>query len=143
MKLFYKRTIFFVLFVILDQLTKLLVLLSKPMIDLKVLAINYVQNTGASFGILKSFNTPLIWVSLIAIGVVMMNCEHFPKKSGFFTMMLLAGITGNFIDRVFRGFVIDFIDLKFWPIFNFADMYICLSVLILIILFLKEENKGK
>jgi signal peptidase II len=45
--------------------------------------------------------------------------------------LLLGGVMGNFIDRVFRGYVVDFVDVGFWPIFNLADVSIVLGICIL------------
>ena len=59
--------------------------------------------------------------------------------------MLLAGIIGNLIDRIIYGYVIDFLDFTIfnynYPIFNIADTFIVIGILILIILSFKE-NKG-
>lgn len=58
------------------------------------------------------------------------NWNTLPK----ITILLIAsGAISNIIDRIYFGCVIDFIDLKFWPVFNFADIYITIGVVILLI----------
>jgi signal peptidase II len=55
--------------------------------------------------------------------------------------LFLGGVLGNLIDRLFRGYVIDFIDLGFWPAFNVADASITVSVIGLIIWYWKNDKK--
>jgi signal peptidase II len=61
--------------------------------------------------------------------------------------LLLGGILGNVIDRLCRGFVIDFIDVDLqiyrWPIFNVADAALCVAVFMLIFFHSKNERNGK
>jgi signal peptidase II len=125
----YFYSIIFVVLLAIDQIFKAIIVNTNPNIDLKLLAIRFVQNTGATFGILQNFNSLFIWISLIAIGLLMMNYDHFPKKSNFFLMIIIVGIIGNLIDRIFRSYVVDFIDFKIWPVFNFADMFITVGVI--------------
>jgi len=66
--------------------------------------------------------------------------DRLPK---FSLVMISAGIVGNLIDRIFYGSVIDFINFKFWPIFNVADSLICIGVAWWIIIILKYENNTK
>jgi signal peptidase II len=55
-------------------------------------------------------------------------------------VFILSGSVSNLIDRLFHGCVIDFIDLKFWPVFNSADIYITIGVAMLIIKFIKTKS---
>ena len=49
--------------------------------------------------------------------------------------LLLGGAMGNFWDRLFMGYVIDFVDLRFWPVFNIADAAIVVGVILLFLTF--------
>ena len=60
-----------------------------------------------------------------------------------FNSFLIAGIIGNSIDRIILGYVRDFIDLGFWPVFNLADSFNVIGVLILMWIILKEDKKNK
>ena len=96
-----------------------------------------VTNTGAAFGILKGFNIPLLIVSLIALIVAIYF--YFKDKSIKWPLtFLIAGIIGNSIDRIFFGHVRDFINLQIWPVFNFADTYNVIGVILLIMILWKK-----
>ncbi|NQU98720.1 signal peptidase II [Candidatus Woesearchaeota archaeon] len=135
-----KNFLIFLVLLILDQLTKIVITLKVPSIDLKIFAITLVKNTGAIWGIFKDSNMLFIWISLIVIGVLIRFYDHIPKKAYLFYVLLLTGVVGNLIDRVFRGHVIDFIDFKFWPVFNFADAFITIGVIGLILYLWNEKN---
>ncbi len=127
---------------LLDMLTKLVVLKTNPQIVLGFLQLHLVTNTGAGFGILqgKSF------VLGILSGVVLLFILFFYKKIekekipqilwGLFT----GGVAGNLVDRLFRGYVIDFVDVGFWPAFNVADA--AMSIAIVGLLFYYWKNKS-
>lgn len=139
----YYPVILFLLFIIIDRITKIWALtLNKP-IDLGILEFVYMTNTGAGFSILQNQNTLLSWIAVIALGVIIFYYEHFPKL-GF--LMIITGIIGNLIDRVLYGYVIDFINFKIWPVFNIADSLVFLGVAYTIIVWIKkdkEEQKAK
>ncbi len=125
----------------LDQLLKYIVLISNPSLNLKILTIHLVQNTGAGFGILKNQTLLLGIISLCVALTVLFNYKKIQKE--YLPQVLwgifLGGVTGNLIDRLFRGLVIDFIDFGFWPAFNVADAAITISVIGLIIYYFKKE----
>lgn len=117
----------FFLFIFLDQFLKYLIRLQNGF---------YICNKGAAFGIpVPSF---IIW---IAAGIVLLFLLIFKKKLNQHFLcwsLFLAGITSNLIDRLFFGCVIDFIDLKFWPIFNLADVFIVVGSVFLLVKYLKK-----
>lgn len=61
------------------------------------------------------------------------------EKIGIILMM--AGAISNILDRVIHGCVIDFIDLKFWPVFNLADSFIVLGAILLVLGYLKKQTR--
>jgi signal peptidase II len=141
MKTFVKNTLLLTGLVVLDQLLKLFFEQTQAFINLGFTSLHYVTNTGASFGMLQGNNPMLAWISLIVLGIIMMNADKIDKKQALPTLMIVAGLLGNLIDRVFRGFVIDFFDLKFWPVFNLADSLIVIGVVWLIILAVKKDSQ--
>lgn len=120
----------------LDQLSKWLVALFMPQSSI----IHYVENTGAGFGILQGM-TPLLALISAGVALIIIIFHHrIPelRMPQIFLGMVLGGVVGNLTDRVFRGFVIDFMDLGFWPAFNVADAALTISVMGLIIYYWKK-----
>jgi len=124
--------------VILDQITKYIVQDFNIQIGSGILKIHTITNSGAAFGLFKSQGMLLIIFSMIVLGVILYYYKKTPEKMIPFTALLFAGALGNLIDRLWHGFVIDFIDFSFWPAFNVADMAITASVIGLIYLIYKE-----
>lgn len=137
--LFYFSGLVF-LIVLLDQLTKYLVLKSQLQINFKIFTLHLVKNTGAGFGLLKNQTLLLTIISILVTLFVIYYYKKIPKQPfpQIFTALFLAGVIGNLIDRLFRKFVIDFIDFHFWPAFNLADACITISAIGLIIYFWKK-----
>lgn len=141
--------IIFLLIIIADQYTKLLVRQemflgqSKPLID-GVLHLTYVQNTGGAFGILRHHTQLFIAVSILVIGFMLYYLAREKEKDFFHKLifsLILGGAVSNLVDRVLFGYVVDFIDVLIWPVFNFADMAISVSIVLLILYtMLKKES---
>jgi len=91
----------------------------------------FVKNSGIIFGAFPGFNSLLVWIYVIVLGLLLYFYNEFPKDNFSRVMLafLFAGIIGNLIDRIAFGYVIDFLDFRIWPVFNVAD--ICLDVGIL------------
>lgn len=125
---------------LLDQFAKYFVVKFNPQIDFRLFLIHLIKNTGAGFGILKDHNYLLTFISLaVALAVILMY-NKIPQKifPQICSALFLGGIIGNLIDRLFRQFVVDFIDFKFWPAFNIADAAISIAVIGLVIYFWRE-----
>jgi len=129
---------------LLDRITKLIVLNVKPEIGIipGFLSLTYATNTGISFGLLKSQPIIPTLVSIAVLIGIMYYYREIPKnylvQTG--TALLFAGTLGNLTDRLFYGFVIDFIDFSFWPAFNIADSAIVIGAVLLIIYSIKNEK---
>jgi len=126
--------------VLIDQIIKQLMAWLKPVWNLPLATIHLVQNTGAGFGILKGQTFWLGVVSLlVAVGVIWyyhkIPNEKWPQV---LFAVFLGGVIGNLIDRLFRGYVIDYMDLGFWPAFNIADACISVAVVGLVIYYWKN-----
>jgi signal peptidase II len=101
--------------------------------------ITHVQNPGAAFGLFGYQTEFLIAVSLLTIAVLALISIRVSQKERFFQTALgfiIGGATGNLIDRLSFGYVIDFLDLGFWeyrwPVFNVADVAITIGSIIII-----------
>lgn len=139
------------IFVIIDQIIKVVVsnniMLNK---DISVIPnffyITNVHNDGAAFSMFSGNRFFLIIVTIIALLAAYL-CFIRNKKLKCTELvcisMLLGGIVGNFIDRIIFGYVIDYLGVilgsYYFPIFNFADICIVLSVFGLILLSIKED----
>ena len=129
--------IIIVLILLLDRVSKRLTLEFLPGQDIELwpyLHLNYVQNTGAAFGMLQNGNVLFIVVALLIIGYILKNWKELcgygtPVKWGL--VFILGGALGNLYDRITLGFVVDFIDLRVWPVFNVADSFITVGGVLL------------
>ena len=106
------------------------------------------NNYGAAWGILENNTKFLILVSIIAIFILIRYSYSFKTntRNNIAFSILLGGIAGNLADRLFLGYVRDFLDFRFasynFPIFNLADIFIVVGVTLLIIAILKGEDKN-
>lgn len=124
--------------VVLDQLAKCIIKAnislneSVPIIK-GFLNFAFITNTGSVFGILKGFNSGMIFISLIVLGLIIFYWHELKIHEKFYFLLIIGGILGNLIDRIIYGHVIDFISFSFWPAFNVADSAITIGIISLII----------
>ena len=141
--------------ILLDQITKILALQHlAPMGSLPlwkdVLHLTYVENTGAAFGMLKDHRWVFLVISTVALGgmivYMFLNKTKHPLETTAVAFIVGGGI-GNMIDRLTRGFVVDFVDVKCIPhwnyIFNVADIFVCVGCGLFILYVLLFEAKSK
>ena len=140
--------------VAMDQYTKYLAVIhlkdNKPFIIINgILELNYLENTGAAFGVLENQKAFFIFVAVVVLSVIgyvlLKTPDH--KKYGILHIslsLIAAGAIGNMIDRIRLNYVVDFIyfSLINFPIFNVADMYVTVStaVLMILLLFVYKES---
>lgn len=144
-----------VLLILLDQVTKLLALQNlkgqNPVTLIPdVFQLLYVENRGAAFGILQNRQWVFLIITVIVLAALVWALPKIPQERHFlpFTLCLCfigAGAVGNMIDRIFRGYVVDFFYFKLidFPVFNVADIYVTTAAVILIVLIVflyKEED---
>ena len=112
----------------------------------------YVKNTGAAFSLFSGCIVILIILAIIMLIYInkKMIKNNMSKLESFSLSLLIGGISGNLFDRVFRLYVVDFIGFKIFgysfPIFNIADIAICIGTLLFIISIIrggKDGNKSK
>lgn len=143
--------------VALDQISKFLVLeylapIGSYPLWRGVLHLTYVENTGAAFGMLQEHRWVFLIVSTAAILAILVYLWR-AKPAGVMERLALAMIAGggigNMIDRVARGFVVDFIDVTciHFYVFNVADSFVCvgcgLMILYLILAEVRERREKK
>ena len=113
-----------------DQLTKLL------FTDINYGIIHYQTNYGAAFSILQGYRWLFIIIAAAVMIALIVYYKHAEKKLPI--ILIMAGTTGNAIDRIFLGYVRDFIDLKVWPVFNLADSINLIGAILLAYYLLKK-----
>ena len=150
-KHFYSFSVILITLLILDIFTKFLV---RKYIDLNeslpliknILHITKVHNTGAVWGILQNNNIFFIITSIIILSILTYYFKDLAKSNAsvFFIALIFSGAIGNLIDRIFFGFVIDFIDFRIWPVFNIADSALIIGIIGIIFLNLtNKDDKNK
>ena len=142
------------LIVIADFLTKYFIKSNVALGDVffsipKLVDFTYVQNRGAAFSMFSGRVSVLSVVSIaFCVAVVIYWIVKQPRHPLLCTAlsMMFAGALGNAIDRVFYGFVVDFIAVKFidFPVFNIADMAITIgaAVVIIYVIFFDKDTKN-
>ena len=110
-----------------------------------ILYFTYVENRGAAFGIMQNNRWFFITVTLILIFIMVLYILKSKPKNIILKLSLsfvIGGGIGNLIDRIAKGYVVDFIDVRIinYPVFNIADCFIVIGALLLCIyiLFSKE-----
>lgn len=139
--------------IVIDQLTKFLAVkflapvTTVPVIP-KVFHLTYIQNDGAAFSIFSGQQAFLIIISFIFIAFLIYILYSMPKNIHYLKLnialsMAIGGALGNFIDRIHLGYVIDFFDFRLigFAIFNFADIFVVLGCLYIIIAVIRGGAK--
>ncbi len=137
-----------VLLVVCDQLTKLLAYeclgIDNSIIINEFLSLTFFHNYGAAFSFLadsdgwqRYFLSGISAISSVIISIWIIRTPLRYKSKLISLVLILSGAIGNMIDRITNGFVVDFIDFHYsgfnYPIFNFADIFISIGVVVLII----------
>lgn len=158
----FKKNCFFFIFILfwlgLDQLTKFLVARSLSLYQVVEVIPGFfnltrVHNRGAIFGFLGNSSNPLVLIllnigALLAFAVVTYYFiktppEMFLARISF--ALIISGAIGNILDRIFRGYVIDFLDFYMgryhWPFFNLADSCITVGAILLIFNLFRSQKK--
>ena len=139
-----------VLVFVIDQFTKFLVrdqLLFRESFPADGLfRFTHTHNTGSAFGIFQDQNTPLIVVSILGVGILIMIYRSQRLPSSLLRLSLglqIGGAVGNLLDRLRLGHVTDFMDVGAWPVFNVADAAIITGLAILAYIFLIAQPEDQ
>lgn len=154
-----KKYLYFLLptiYVALDHITKFFVIQNIPYHSyIKIndyFSIVNVSNSGVAFSMFQNNNMFfIVLVSLVIIFLIyfiIKNRKELTKLQTHSFLLILAGGIGNLIDRLFRGAVVDFIDVGYkevyrWPAFNVADSCVCIGIglFVISVLFFSKKNK--
>lgn len=141
-----------VMLISLDQLSKQWIVNHIPLNAIRkcvpgIFSLTYLRNYGAAFSILQNQQW---FFTVITLAVVGAACYYFIKNINgnfwflFGLLLIISGGIGNFIDRLRLGYVVDMVHLDFmnFAIFNVADSYLTVGVVILFIALWKEEGNG-
>jgi signal peptidase II len=94
----------------------------------------YVQNRGITWGLLQGANDIMLWLSIAAFGLLIFFYDRFETTmEKICYTLILVGLWGNLLDRGIHGFVIDFIDVRWFYVFNIADAAISVAIVVLIL----------
>ena len=138
--------------ILFDQITKLFAYLYLKNIELipGFFNLTYVENTGGAWGILDNNRIILIGVSIFTLLIInkYINSDVFISKLLSISYgLLLGGIFGNLFDRIFRGFVIDFLNFNIFgynfPVFNVADSLIVIGIILMFIEVIRGSHGSK
>lgn len=115
-----------------------------------VFHLTYVENRGAAFGVFQNGRVFFIVVTVLVIAFGIFALYKYYKNSKLPKIaitFIIAGATGNLIDRIFRGFVVDFLDFRLinFPVFNVADIFVVIGAVLfaIFIIFFDEAPKRK
>ena len=130
------NVIIIIILVLIDQLTKQMLINKNICIIPNVLDLTYIQNSGAAFGIGSNFFVMCSSIIIILLFMAYLYVDREKINNFFPYTLVISGAVGNLIDRIIRGYVIDFIDISFlnFPCFNIADICVVVGIVVLIIL---------
>ena len=138
--------------IVLDQLVKAYVVQNIALGEIKswipnLVSLTYLQNRGAAFSMLQDQQWFFAVITLVVmVGAIWYLHKHIEDSLWivFGLVLIIAGGLGNFIDRISQGFVVDMFHLDFinFAIFNVADSYLTVGVVVLLLAMLKEEMNG-
>ncbi len=136
------------LFILIDQVVKLFAMkIQEPIVLIpNFLQLDYVKNYGVAWSMFNNKTIFIIIFSIVAIAYLFYILNQYREHLiiHFGILMMIGGAFGNVLDRIFRGFVVDYVDVVIFgydfPVFNIADMLLVCGV---IIIFLETFRKAK
>ena len=112
-----------------------------------ILDLDYTENTDSGFGLLRwlspSIRAPMLTVVQLVGGLTFLALclrRRLPAMARLALLLLAGGAFGNGLDRLFRGYVVDFIHLTHWPVFNVADIYITAGGILLFLAYRRARD---
>lgn len=140
-----------IVLLILDQLIKL-VIINNPTKTIipNVVEIKLTENKDGAFGVGQNSTFSYIVTNVIVLGIIIKFMTNGNKlidiKTKVVLALVLAGGISNLIDRICRGYVLDFINIKNLPVFNLADLYVLIGwigFVVIFTIFTVKEKRNK
>ena len=131
------------LLVVADQLSKFGIRSNlasgESLLEIGFFRLTRVHNTGAAFGLFQGQSFLLTIIAFVGVAALLLYTLFFYRKLPFLADrlsklafgLILGGTVGNLIDRIYFGYVTDFIAVSIWPTFNFADSGVVVGIIIL------------
>lgn len=146
---------FGVIVFLLDIMTKLVVEIQLKGLDTialwqNVFHLTYVENRGIAFGMFSGQRMAFILVTAVVLGLLALIYTKTPQAERtrwlkYGVALVYGGACGNLIERMAKGYVVDFLDFRLihFPVFNVADIAVCVGAVLLVIHFLISERKAE
>ncbi len=138
---------------LLDIMTKLVAELQLMKVDTialwkNVFHLTYVENTGIAFGMFQNARLLFITVSILVLVILAALYTKTTNRTQWLkvgTSLVFGGAIGNLVERLAKGYVVDFLDFRLihFPVFNVADIAVCVGAVLLMIHFMISEEKEK
>lgn len=141
--------------IVLDQVTKWWVQQAmalnayRPLLP-GVLKLTHVHNTGSAFSLFRGAGVWLVFVSIVSLVAILRYWSSLQRRGAAVSPVLVLGLAlpfggaaGNLIDRLRLGYVVDFLELPRWPVFNVADSAITVGAILLVLHFMRQEESSK
>ena len=110
-----------------------------------ILYVTPVCNSGVAFGLFKGLNLYILVATSFAVSIIIVYMIFIKKpKSRLLILalfLILSGALGNLTDRLIYGYVLDFIDLRVWPVFNIADSAITIGAILMLVYMINTRPK--
>ena len=142
-----------VLVIVIDQLTKMMIAGNEAMWNIVLIKnffhITYAKNTGMAWSLLSGQQFFLSLIAAVVIGVLLwyLLTQKADRITRFAVALMIGGAAGNLIDRLMLNYVRDFLDFYIFgydfPIFNVADMALCIGVGLILLAAYVEDKKEK
>lgn len=130
---------FLFLLFLLDQITKQ-IFFGKEILITSFFSITPIENTGTFFGFFQNTNIFFILLSFLMI-VFLLYFFQKEKQFQWSFVWIIAGALANVVDRIIFGFVRDFFYLRYWPVFNLADLFIVGGLVLILLRVIKEKRE--
>jgi len=134
-----------IFFAIFDQLSKWWALqnLQQPMVLTSWFSLRVEQNHGIAWSLPVPYPLLLLLHIGLLVAIPWFICKHtdiHKQKTLWITALVIGGALGNLYDRLFRGFVVDFIAFSFWPVFNLADVFLTVGIFLFVAFYAKIKR---
>jgi signal peptidase II len=109
----------------------------------KFFSFTHIINRGIAFGLLPEWGDYFLYIGLVVVFFLILyhyRLKGAPPLLYLCFGMQLGGALGNLLDRIRYGYVVDFLDFKFWPVFNVADSFITIGTVLMVVFLLRWER---